>query len=41
MKLGGEIKTERLSVRDECKFVKARTPSPGRRGDRSLEWAQK
>jgi hypothetical protein len=41
MKLGGEIKTGRLSVRDEYKFVMARAPSPGRRGDRSPEWAQK
>jgi hypothetical protein len=30
MKLGGEIKTGRLSVRDECKFVNARTPLPAR-----------
>jgi hypothetical protein len=41
MKLAGEIKTRRSSVRDEYKFVKARAPSPGRRGDRSPEWAQK
>jgi hypothetical protein len=30
MKLGGEIKTRRLSVRDEYKFVNARARSPAR-----------
>jgi hypothetical protein len=33
MKLGGEIKTRRLSARDEYKFVNAKARSPGRRGD--------
>ena len=30
MKLGGEIKTRRLSVRNEYKFVNARARSPAR-----------
>jgi hypothetical protein len=30
MNLGGEIKTRRLSVRDEYKFVNARARSPAR-----------
>jgi hypothetical protein len=30
MKLAGEIKARRLSVREENKFVKARVPSPAR-----------